>query len=505
MSLELGLIGSDFHGTAPHAEALPQAKKDRFLGGLVQSVSGFFGRRNQETQPIQPEPSPIEITQTHLTATRDNYSDIARRGQTIEFLDEDVEASVNSYTFLTDTLTSAESGAHFLSEVTTKNGLTKLTLNQEGKDVATHLVDTFYSELVDPTESDVQGLFSDRLKLMYQAIKQDAEQTGINTDVVRRIFTSARGQFEKRMKALTIEMPPEPFVATATIKPKKRRGFEVGAFASSLVAGLGLMAHSIMGHYAQAEANRLPTQAEIAAATPITRSIDVYRDLDPTPDSRLDPNIIKPAKLGSENPLAQLLPSGVAENGRQFSMEFFKGQDRNETKTAYIERKFNWEEFVQYVQEKEAAGQRFAPETLDGLFMISVDDGVVILGHSRNGDQNGPFEPIQDALNAGISVVGEEIPWHFDNGTVGRVRITSEMPLGYDEEKGAHLASPYFYPQMVAEDGIVAITCHKDTSGDGETDVYTKLGLEIVADQDIIPESALDFLHPKGAPASWQY
>lgn len=148
----------------------------------------------------------------------------------------------------------------------------------------------------------------------------------------------------------------------------------------------------------------------------------------------------------------------------------------------FIERRFaSWDEFVAYVLEKKDKGERWSPEFLDGLLVVPVNGGEVINGHSRNGQQNGPFTPIQDAYKQGIDPTGMVIPITAEGGSIMYVRVASFEALGPDPDGGPHPASPANFQTWVTQPGqVYGTTCLADLPSDGdyETDVYGKFRLE---------------------------
>ena len=241
--------------------------------------------------------------------------------------------------------------------------------------------------------------------------------------------------------------------------------------------------------YAQGAQERLPVHLQPPQPTkpPITRSIEAYYYRDPAPapttDTRLLEQPVEPAQTGSENPLAAILPEGAGNADSPFSLTYFAGTDHEVIKTAFIEKQFaTWDEFVEFVLKKHSEGKRWAPEHLDGLLSVPVNGGIVLEGHSRNFDQEGPFTPIQDILKAGGDPSGMIIPLAGAGGITKWVRVTDTTLMGPDPDTGINQAHPMYYQVWVEAGHAYGITCVKDITRDGETDVFVRFGLEPVTD-----------------------
>lgn len=493
------------------------------VGNWAQTFSRLLGRHTAEPTittelPQVQESSPEAATLTHLLDTRDRYTELTTdplkeritgkpNDAYVDLNDAEVQAVLPSYQLLTTSLTDPEA---MLVE-TAANG--KSTLSANAKAIAAQLIENFHSQTIGSSESDLQSLFSHQLKLMYQGLKHDEQNPNIDMSTVRRIFSSARGQFAHRMaefeeKRTAIESQK---VERSVVTPRASM-FERLKTAGLALGGAAMLAYGLITS-ADAKRNELPTGAQVAAATStnVLTSVTETAHAQPDATATIDPSYeipnSEPARAGSEDPMAALLPEGVLYNRENFTMTFFKGTDKEEVKSAYIERKFaTWDEFANYVVEQESRHGRFQPETIDGILDVPANEqgGHILIAHAQNGSQKGPFEPIQAAWKAGTPIDGMEIFVQLSDSTLQKMRVSNlQVIAGYDAT-GVHHANPANYPVWFTDvNQLIGLTCGRDISGDGETDEYLRFNLEPVDNVEILHGYGLPIQVPKGTFSSF--
>ena len=499
------------------------------LGNWAQTFRNMFG--GNEPQPsitveltTAAEFSPEAAMADHLLDVRRRYSELASdpitdrirgnsAGSYIDLNDTEVLALVPSYGELVENLSLSTDGSHLLEEG--KNG--KTTLSADAKALATSLIDRFHSQTIDSSEYDLQTLFSHQLKLMYQALKHDENNPDLNMGVVRRIFSSARGQYSRHMEVLEskrltetapIVEPVQETQPTVVLEAPRRRPLEFARRFIGATIGAGLLGLAING-YIDTRMHALPTRAEAAAVSTHTpTTISPTETTRPNATATLDPEYVipyvEPARTGGDAP--SLLPNGAEHSRDNFSINFFGGTEHSETKQAYFEEVFaTWQDFKTYADESKATSERhrFQPTTIDGLLSIPAGDpennNHVILGHAKDGSKKGPFEPIQRGFLEGWLQEGMKMPFTFPDGSTKLVQIENIKRITGKDPSGIDYASPTYYSTWFENPNTnIGVTCLKDMNGDGETDDYIRFNLEIVPDAEVFGGNGNYFTVPAG-------